>query len=525
MPYLHTYSEVSSLDAVPPLVTLARLGLPVPPGFVVVPKAYSDFLDYAGLRPAVGHLASATDPSQPDQLLQQRNSLYQVFCKTALPPQLAREIFGACQKLGSPVSFWPSISDPIAGDANVLLHVKRLWAMHFPAETSILIQQVLQPQASGSIHTPDKNHPPPKDLLSYHGLSDHHVRQLVQAGELVRKHYYFSQEISWTLSRGRIYITASRPATPPIPFASQPLLPTATKVYLDITSPLSSRQLTGTLADGIHVLHSDFLFHEIGIHPKQFLTRGQAQSFVDMLAAALFIYAQTLFPKPVVYEASSLSTSQYRALTAGDLFELNEPNPLLGFRGGLRYLRDSRLFKLELAAISSLRRDHHLTNLHLQVAFVRLPAELAAIQKLVTVSGLDAGQRWLAAQTPANVLQLDQFIAAGLDGITIDAALLESLLLGMDRSNPEVAQTYSQPNPALTYMLEKAIRSAVKQHIPCVLSGSNLSTDLIHSAVSWGVSGICVPFSALDRARQVVHSAESRWLKISQNNHFPLSSS
>ena len=67
-------------------------------------------------------------------------------------------------------------------------------------------------------------------------------------------------------------------------------------------------------------------------------------------------------------------TNEFRNLEGGEEYEPHEENPMIGFRGCYRYVKDPETFALELEALATVRADY--PNLHLMIPFVRTTWEL-----------------------------------------------------------------------------------------------------------------------------------------------------
>ena len=86
-------------------------------------------------------------------------------------------------------------------------------------------------------------------------------------------------------------------------------------------------------------------------------------------------------PRPVVYRATDFKTNEYANLKGGAEYEPHEENPMIGYRGAARYVREPDLFELELRALEEVREDY--PGLHLMIPFVRTTGELRQVIDLV----------------------------------------------------------------------------------------------------------------------------------------------
>ena len=70
------------------------------------------------------------------------------------------------------------------------------------------------------------------------------------------------------------------------------------------------------------------------------------------MADALSTFAAGFSPRPITYRTIDFRTNEFRGLDGGDRFEPEEANPMIGYRGALRYTREPDLLRLELDAVS-----------------------------------------------------------------------------------------------------------------------------------------------------------------------------
>ena len=63
------------------------------------------------------------------------------------------------------------------------------------------------------------------------------------------------------------------------------------------------------------------------------------------MAAALLQITRAFAPRPVVYRTIDFRSNEFRGLTGGDEYEPVEDNPMIGYRGCYRYVREPDLFR------------------------------------------------------------------------------------------------------------------------------------------------------------------------------------
>ena len=292
---------------------------------------------------------------------------------------------------------------------------------------------------------------------------------------------------------------------------------TATKLYVNLGEPELAHQIAAKYVDGIGLLRAEFMLAQIGTHPKEFIRNGRSNEFVNKLSNGLTTFARAFNGKPVIYRSSDLKSNEYRNLVGGDKYEPVEPNPMLGYRGAFRYIKDPDVFKLELAAIKKVREKYK--NVHLMIPYVRTASELKNVKEQVDSSGLFADPQfkfWMMAEIPANAIVLEEFIKMGIDGISIGSNDLTMLVLGTDRDNSEVASEFNELDPAVLWFLEKIVKTCTKYHITCSICGQAPSVypQLTEKLVSWGITSISVNPDAIETTRQIIYEAEKKLLSV-----------
>jgi pyruvate,water dikinase len=290
---------------------------------------------------------------------------------------------------------------------------------------------------------------------------------------------------------------------------------TATKVLVNLGEPDLAKDVSHKNVDGVGLLRAEFMIANIGMHPKYMIAQNRQKEYINALSDGLLQFCKNFNPRPVIYRATDFKTNEYRYLKWGKLYEPEEPNPLLGFRGAIRYINSSDVFNMELEAIKQVRNKHGLKNLWLMIPFVRTPQELENVKKIVTAAGLlrsPSFKLYMMVEIPSNVILLDKFIDVGIDGISIGSNDLTMLTLGLDRDNQEVAKDFSELDPAVLWSLKRAITKAKKRGINASICGQAPSNypELVEKLVRWGITSISVSPDAIDRTREIVSWAEKR---------------
>ena len=295
---------------------------------------------------------------------------------------------------------------------------------------------------------------------------------------------------------------------------------TATKVYVNLATPNRIEEVAAMNCDGVGLLRAEFMIADIGVHPKKLIKEKRQHFFIDKLGADLIKFCRSFNPRPVVYRATDFKTNEYRNLIGGKDYEPEEPNPMLGYRGAYRYMSDPEVFNLELETIKMVRNKHGLKNLWLMLPFVRTVRELTEVKKIIAGSGLSRSasfKLWMMVEIPSNVILLDKFCEAGIDGVSIGSNDLTMLILGTDRDNTEVSSEFDERNEAVTWAIERVITVAKKYGVTTSICGQAPSDypEMVEKLVTLGITSMSVNADALDHVRETVYQAE---LKIASRS-------
>jgi len=290
-------------------------------------------------------------------------------------------------------------------------------------------------------------------------------------------------------------------------------LKTATKLYVNLSEPEAAAGISTQNVDGVGLLRSEFLIAGIGVHPRKLIDQGKSKIFVDQLVEGVGRFCRAFSPRPIVYRASDLKTSEYRNLEGGKKYEAEEGNPFLGFRGARRYIVDDDVFRLELKALKRVKNKMDFRNLVLMIPFVRTPEELEKVKRIVGEEGLRRSPRfklWMMVEIPSNVVILEEFAEVGIDGVSIGSNDLTMLTLGVDRDNAKIAEDFDERDPAVLWMLEQTIKKCQKLGLTSSICGQAPSDfpKLTKKLVEWGITSISVNPDVIPQTRQIIYEAE-----------------
>lgn len=291
-------------------------------------------------------------------------------------------------------------------------------------------------------------------------------------------------------------------------------LKTKTKVYVNLGEPDMAGGISQKYVDGVGLLRAEFIISEyIGKHPRLLLEKKKRAFFVNKLAEGLEDFCRAFNPRPIIYRTTDFKTNEYRGLEGGDKYEHEEANPMIGFRGCHRYIKDDDVFLMELDAIKKVRNKLGYTNLHVMIPFVRTVEQMKDIKHIMAKHGLQRRANfklYMMAEIPNNVFMLDEFIDVGIDGVSIGSNDLTMLVLGTDRDNEKVADIYDERNPGVQKALEIIVRTCKRRGISCSICGQapSIYPEITKNLVSWGATSVSVSPDMIDRTRLIVYESE-----------------
>jgi pyruvate,water dikinase len=307
---------------------------------------------------------------------------------------------------------------------------------------------------------------------------------------------------------------AAAPASSVVAPAAPPV--TATKLLVNLSEPSQVERAAALPVDGVGLLRAELMVIEAlaGVHPRTLIERGRGEEFTARMADALTTFAAGFTPRPITYRTIDFRTNEFRGLEGGERFEPQEANPMIGFRGALRYTRDVDVFRLELDAIRRVWDAGH-TNLHVMLPFVRTARELAACRGLIADSGLldrPGFELWVMAEVPSVLFALERYAELGVAGISIGSNDLTQLLLGADRDSELLADVFDERDPAVQAYLRELIPKARRLGLQTSICGQAPSVHPEYSdlLVRAGIDAISVNLDVVDRTRRLVAAAEQR---------------
>jgi len=296
--------------------------------------------------------------------------------------------------------------------------------------------------------------------------------------------------------------------------------PQTIRLMVNLSQPDSLTHLPALPLHGVGLLRSELLALTVldGCHPNWWVQQGRGQELTRRLTEQVQIFAQAIAPHPVFYRAMDLRSHEFDGLIGSPPREVN---PALGKRGTWLYRQNPDLLNLQLQALLAVQTTGY-SNCNLLLPFVRTVEEFEFCNQLVQQAGLRQNpnfQLWIMAEVPSVLFLLPEFVAAGVQGISIGTNDLTQLLLGVDRDQAELATAFDERHPSVQRAIAQLIQSANKLGIPCSICGQApiRFPEMVEDLIRWGISSISVEPNALVMTYQTILRAEAAIASLDRN--------
>uniref|UniRef100_UPI004056F67E phosphoenolpyruvate synthase n=1 Tax=Candidatus Electronema sp. TaxID=2698783 RepID=UPI004056F67E len=317
---------------------------------------------------------------------------------------------------------------------------------------------------------------------------------------------------------------------------------TKTKIMMNLAIPEKAFTECQIPNDGVGLAREEFIINShIGLHPlalynyeelkkssdpeKQEIVRqidaktgaysDKRQFFIDKVAEGVGRIAAGFYPKDVIVRLSDFKSNEYANLVGGHLYEPNEENPMIGWRGASRYYdpKYRPAFELECQGLLKARNDMGLTNIKLMVPFCRTPEEGKKVIQVMRECGLVQGENglelYVMCEIPSNVICADAF-ADIFDGFSIGSNDLTQLTYGLDRDSGILTGIADERHEAVKEMIRMVIKTAKRRGRKIGICGQGPSDfpDFATFLVELGIDSMSlIPDTAI-KTRMAVHEKE-----------------
>ena len=302
------------------------------------------------------------------------------------------------------------------------------------------------------------------------------------------------------------------------------------KLMLNVGNPENSFNVSLIPNNGVGIARTEFIINtNIKIHPlalyhypninsdikikihKIIGNKDAKTFFVDNLARGIAKIAAPFYPNDVIVRLSDFKTNEYKNLIGGLLYEPDEENPMIGWRGASRYYSNDyeEAFSLECQSIKYAREVMKMDNIIVMIPFCRTPYECELVLKTMAKYGLERGVNklkvYLMCEIPSNVIEADLFSKL-VDGVSIGGNDLLQLTLGVDRDGERVTYLSDYNNISYKRLISMAIKTYKENGVKVGFCGQQPSDsiDFCKFLVEENIDSISVtPDSALSAIKNL----------------------
>ncbi|XOF32734.1 MAG: phosphoenolpyruvate synthase [Candidatus Electrothrix sp. YB6] len=317
---------------------------------------------------------------------------------------------------------------------------------------------------------------------------------------------------------------------------------TKTKIMMNLAIPEKAFSECQIPNDGVGLAREEFVINShIGLHPlalynyeelktsddpeKQEIVKqidaktgayaDKKQFFIDKVAEGVGRIAAGFYPNDVIVRLSDFKSNEYANLAGGTLYEPEEENPMIGWRGASRYYdpKYRPAFELECKGLLKARNDMGLDNIKLMVPFCRTPEEGKKVIEVMRDCGLVQGENglelYVMCEIPSNVICADAF-ADIFDGFSIGSNDLTQLTYGLDRDSGIVTGIADERHEAVKEMIKMVIKTAKRRGRKIGICGQGPSDfpDFATFLVEQGIDSMSLIPDTAVKTRLAVHEKE-----------------
>jgi len=312
-----------------------------------------------------------------------------------------------------------------------------------------------------------------------------------------------------------------------------------TKIMMNIATPDTAFEKSFLPNSGVGLAREEFIIAgDIGIHPMALINykqlkdakikaqiykktigyKNKTQFYIDKLSYGIAKIAAAFYPKPVIVRFSDFKTNEYRTLIGGELYEPQEENPMIGWRGASRYYHPNftPAFILEIKAIKKVREEMGLDNVSVMVPFCRTAEEGKKVLAIMEKNGLKQNTKslkvYVMCEIPSDVILADKFLKI-FDGMSIGSNDLTQLTVGIDRDAGElVRQIADERNESVKKLIAEVIKvcRAKKKYIGICGDAPSTFPEFAEFLVEQGIESMSLNPDTIIKTALKVYEKEKR---------------
>jgi len=288
---------------------------------------------------------------------------------------------------------------------------------------------------------------------------------------------------------------------------------TATEVKVNVSIPDAAQRAADTGADGVGLLRLEHILLSTSKTPEKYVEDHGEEAFVKEISEEIRKVADAFYPRPVRARTLDAPTDELAELEGGEN-EPHEHNPMLGYRGIRRSLKEPEMCKLELRAFKRLH-DMGYDNVEVMFPLPNDAEDVRRARELMEEVGIDPEKRrWGAmVETPASIRAIDEIIDEGIDFVALGTNDIVQFMLAVDRNNANVADRFDDFHPTILEAMANVIEACNEHDVDTTITGQSGShPDMAKFLVEKGITSLSSNIDAVGEVRRVVARAERKLL-------------
>lgn len=310
---------------------------------------------------------------------------------------------------------------------------------------------------------------------------------------------------------GKLATAEAAPVTAAVA-VSAPII-TATSVKVNVSMPEAAARAAATGADGVGLLRIEHLIIGMNKTPGWYLKNGKEEEFIAELSAGIGTVLDAFRGKPVWVRTIDSPTDEFLNMAGGE-DEPHEHNPMLGFRGIRRDLRQLGQLKMQAECFKRLWEAGY-DNLGIMFPLVQHPREFIAAKEAFRSWGIDVDNRVLGimVEIPASAIIIDEFIKAGINFCSFGTNDLVQYTLVVDRNNGIIGDMYDPEHPAVMRLIKSCIEQCREAGVECSICGqAGSDPKFVKWLVNQGIASVSSNIDAIAKIRETVAKTERQIL-------------
>jgi len=294
--------------------------------------------------------------------------------------------------------------------------------------------------------------------------------------------------------------------------AAAPII-TATSVKVNVSMPEAAKRAAATGADGVGLLRIEHLIIGLNKTPSWYIKNRKQEEFITELETGIRTVLDEFRGKPVWVRTIDSPTDEFLNMAGGE-DEPHEHNPMLGFRGLRRDLRQKEQFRMQAEAFKRLWEAGY-TNLGVMFPLVQHPREFLEAKEQFREWGLPVDEMDLGimVEIPASAVIIDEFIKAGIKFCSFGTNDLIQYTLAIDRNNGMIGDMYEPEHPAVKRLIANCIKQCREAGVECSICGqAGSDPKFVKWLVQQGITSVSSNIDAIPKIRETVAKTEKQMI-------------